>query len=150
MIEEQHRQKIILEEKPVNEEMSVSATICHVESVLIDKLIDVNVSSQDTNSDKGDLAKQLDERARDGKFMMSVGSTNGYDGNYLFDQDEDTEDETVSDDNSSNDESGAEYAQLRDDDFNVFMASATHAPCKRNVDAEHLSKVWRIDQDMPR
>jgi hypothetical protein len=151
MIEEHHRHKIILDDIPVNEDMALGASISHVESKLIDKLIDANDSSKSTqpnNQDKGDLAEQLEQRAKDGKFMMSIGSTNGYTGTYLFDDDEDTEDETVSDGSSSDEESDVEYAKLQDDDFDVFMASSTHARVKRNVDAEHLSKVWRIDPDM--
>ena len=59
MIEEHHQHKIILDDIPVNDKMSVSAAVSHVESVLINKLIDANVSSQYTNSNKGDLAELL-------------------------------------------------------------------------------------------
>jgi len=146
MVEEQHRQRIVLDEIPTNDEMSAGATICHAESNKIDRLIESNLSSSDCDhTPPGDLAELLEERARDGKFMMSVGSTDGYIGKFLFDKDGEDDDEAGSGESAS--DSGTDGDCLDEDELDGFMASSTHARVKRNIGVDHLSKVWKIDPD---
>jgi hypothetical protein len=57
--------------------------------------------------------------------MMSIGATTPFSSSYLVDEPLDDVDEPLDD----------------------FMASATHARMTRDTDAEHLSKIWRIDLD---
>ena len=103
------------------------------------------------------LYQRLEARAKLGDFMMAVGSTTVLPTSHL---DSDFLSlETVRGDDDSDDEVEAEGVELNDDalmeeileqatagdiDFDDIMASATHAKRSQGVDAEHLSKVWRI------
>jgi hypothetical protein len=117
------------------------------------------------------LYQRLAARAELGDFMMAVGATTAMSGSYL-DVDEVVV-ETVDDDDSPDYEmeeaegSDAESSEEHDDyepeagddswindlieratagefDFDDIMASATNARRSQGVDAEHLSKIWRI------
>ena len=92
----------------------------------------------------------MEERAERGRFEMNIGSTNATSEVYVETVTEDDE----SDDESSDDED--ESLPSRDDDENwdyeledldAFMASAASAGKAKGVDAEHLSKIWRISWD---
>ena len=108
------------------------------------------------------LYQRLEARATLGDFMMAVGSTTAMTSPYL-DGDSDDEDivvETVDDDDSVDLEQDKEPEEEFDEDafmqdlfeqatvgaldFDDIMASAAHAKRSQGVDAEHLSKVWRI------
>ena len=94
-------------------------------------------------------AKLLDylSACRDlGMFQVTIGSTDAPRGTYLV--------ETVNDNNpesseSSDDESVTtlfESSLQGEIDLDDIMVSAAHARRPKGIDAEHLSKIWRIDQ----
>ena len=101
------------------------------------------------------LYEALQSQAVTSKFKASIGATTVMDGEVL---DGDSDCEVVDSDKSeitSNAESESGTDALWEEmleqetsgiiDFDEVMVSATHARMKKNVDATHLSKVWRID-----
>jgi hypothetical protein len=99
------------------------------------------------------LYSRMAERANLGRFQASIGSTNATDSAYLVEtvDDNDTQDdETRNDDDSSNEDDllfdDIYEGSLRGEiDLNKIMVSAAHAGRSKGIDAEHLSKTWRID-----
>jgi hypothetical protein len=60
--------------------------------------------------------------------------------------------EAPSDDNTDNDELLSHLVDMDEPfhaeiDLDDYMISATHVKMKRNIQAEHLSKIWRIDME---
>ncbi|MEM7463144.1 MAG: hypothetical protein AAF362_10750 [Pseudomonadota bacterium] len=95
------------------------------------------------------LYRRLAQRQELGQFQMSVGSTTAMpdnspeeSGTQRFDDEESHySEEEVGDDGSLE----LDVDPFEDDfDLEEFMASATSSSNPRGVDAEHLSKVWRI------
>jgi hypothetical protein len=157
MVERQHRKKILLSDIDDDKAMASAATISKVESRAIDQAIQEqaftsSVAGRSEASiiyDQDRLCELLSERAHDSHFMMSVGSTNAWPLPHLIPDDENSESTE-----GEHDESFDALQELEeldepfqvDVDLDDFMdVSATHARVKRNVQAEHLSKIWRID-----
>ena len=99
------------------------------------------------------LSERLLARAEIGKFQESIGATTALIGAYLV-QEEVEDDSAISDSVESDSEEsdvGVLLEQILDEsingqlDLDAVMASAAHARPRMDVDAEHLSKVWRID-----
>ena len=101
------------------------------------------------------LYQRLEARAQLGDFMMSVGSTTVNKDSYI-------EVETVYSDSDADDDMSIASEDMDEDawrheiaqqakagkiDLDEILASATHAGRSQGVDAEHLSKVWRISVD---
>lgn len=124
-------------------------------------------------NDKG-LYQRLEARAQIGDFMMAVGATTAARSPFI--DDDEVVVETVNDDDESNgmeieeeletEEFSSEELEHEDDnedawmneifekatagdlDFDEIMtAGAAHAGRSQGVDAEHLSKVWRISPE---
>jgi hypothetical protein len=171
MVELQHRKEILLSEIPEDQAMTVSAMISKVEARAIDILIrEATISSAKTRHqnevspiyDPGSLFTLLCKRAEDSHFMMSIGSTTAWTQPHLIPCDVSNTDDSLGDDESSvhsTKETDQDADALRDYlagmdvplqgdiNLNAFMISASHAKMKRTIQAEHLSKIWKIDMD---
>jgi hypothetical protein len=84
--------------------------------------------------------------------MMSVGATTAWNFKHMIDDDDsgnDSDDEASQEDDD--DAAVREFLADMDDPFSAdidldkFMVSAVHVKKNRSVQAEHLSKIWRID-----
>eukprot|EP00957_Ditylum_brightwellii_P118376 9028485-Ditylum_brightwellii.AAC.1 len=106
--------------------------------------------------DQDFMALCLDERMEAGGWVVNIGSTNTYQGKYLVEDDTTapTEDETEapilsSDDSSVDSESTGAWDKTDVPDIAVdgqldldeIMVSAAHARLRKNITAEHLSKI---------
>jgi hypothetical protein len=172
MVEPQHRKKILLSEIPEDHVMTVSAMISKVEAPAIDRMIpDATISSTTSRHrnevspiyDPESLTSLLCERAEDSHFMMSIGSTTAWTQPHLIPCDDSNTDDSLDDDQESSEDSiketdedlealreylaGMDAPLQGDIDLDAFMVSASHAKMKRNVQAEHLSRIWKIDMD---
>ena len=116
-------------------------------------------------SDDDVLCAKLDDRAILGHFQAAVGATTVSDqAEQVLESASDRDrsqtstaecDEGSSDDTDSEDGSWFEETVQKivteglagDLDLDEVMASAAHARPRTNVDAQHLSKIWRIDVD---
>ncbi len=172
MVEKQHRKTILLSEIEEDHAMAAYSTISKVEARAIDRMIPEATISSGTGRyqnevspiyDPDSLTSLLCERAEDSQFMMSIGSTNALSQPHLIPRDDDYDDDDSSNDDESSQGSHADYAgdveAVRDYlagmdeplqgevNLDEFMISATHARMQRNVQVEHLSKIWRIDME---
>ena len=104
------------------------------------------------------LYQRLEARAQLGNFMMAAGSTMAMHDPFLdfdevavetVDSDDEDDDEEEALDQNDDDLFDLFYEQATTGllDFDEIMASATHAKRSQGVDAEHLSKIWRISVD---
>jgi hypothetical protein len=103
------------------------------------------------------LYERLSARLDLGKFQASIGSTDAPGNEYLIDDYEDnaTNPSTdVSDDEESEEENDDrlldeiyEGSVRGEIDLDEHLVSAAHAGRHGGIDAEHLSKVWKIDLD---
>lgn len=94
------------------------------------------------------MYQKMKDRAERGSFGMKIGSTNATSEVFV---------ETVTDDDDSDSETNVsmtdiDFEKIGDweyelEDLDAFMASATSAGKATGVDAEHLSKIWRISWD---
>ena len=95
----------------------------------------------------------MKDRAELGKFQASIGSTNATSSAYLVDDDNCTLAMEPSTDDDSSVGSEQLLDQLYDEslkgeiDLDDIMLSAAHTGKRKGIDAEHLSKTWRIDVD---
>jgi hypothetical protein len=104
------------------------------------------------------LYSRMAERANLGRFQASIGATNVTDSEYLVetvtDDDDDDDDDSQDNEPSNNDDSSNEDDLLFDKiyegslrgeiDLDDIMLSAAHADRSKGINAEHLSKIWRI------
>ena len=106
------------------------------------------------------LYQRLEARAQLGDFMMAAGSTVATASTDIDIDEIEVENVHSDDDDDEMDEAGTDdideeawmheiYEQGMSGklDFDEIMSSATHAGRSQGVDAEHLSKVWRISID---
>jgi hypothetical protein len=97
------------------------------------------------------LCELMHKRADLGRYQSAIGSTNASSSQYLFDTLSAVENELP-----RTDDEGALIDWLHEGavngtlDLDAVMASSAHARQSRGVDAEHLSKVWRVDIDTAR
>ena len=92
------------------------------------------------------LLEHLSARRDLGMFQATIGSTDTPRGTYLVETVDDNDSESSK---SSDDESVTTLfeSSLRGEiDLEDIMVSAAHARRPKGIDAEHLSKIWRIDQ----
>ena len=130
-------------------------------------LIDGHVSSSVCDPEL--LCAMLEAKSAESQFKSSIGATVASESKYILDDDqrkeaqlEEPDDASMSSDDSSRVEmeedddepqegpDASEGTSLDDIltgeiDLDEIMASAAHAKPRRTVDAEHLSKIWRID-----
>jgi hypothetical protein len=166
MVEKKDRKKILLSEIDEDVAMASAATISAAEVREVDRLmpkeglICSTMSSSPTSTvspiyDQDHLCSLLSERAQDSQFMMSIGSTNAWTSQHMIDDDEsnyDSDEGNRPEGDNAEDELISHLTDMDDPfqteiDFDDFMVSSTHARMKRNVQAEHLSKIWRIDME---
>ena len=97
------------------------------------------------------LYERLEQQMDLGRFKMAIGSTNATNNPFLY---EEPMVEMGDDDNPDDEETKMDAlyrsVQAGATDPDEFMVSATHVSRTRGVDAEHVSKVWRIDMDSAR
>lgn len=160
MIEESDRNMILLKEIPEDHEMSVAAMISSAETTAIDMIYEEITGPEETihdhqshMSDPVALRDKLVEQACLGHFMTSIGSTNAKSSRYIFEEESDNnmlERSSTSSDENGNEELDLDNIGLHpiegdtDEQLNEFMASAAHGRPRKQIQAEHLSKVWRI------
>ena len=133
-------EKVPIEAKPTS--MDIPCGVDEVSSVLH------NISSVLCPAP---MASLLEMRGDIGRHLAAIGSANVLNSKYLVD------DESIHSDDYSN---ALEKEPLDDNfwenlgevtrskiDLDAYMASSAHARPRKNITAEHLSKVWRIDLD---
>jgi hypothetical protein len=164
LVEKHHRKQILLSEVEEDTAMASAASISAAESRNVDRMIPeafISDASLRPNSevsplyDPDRLYSLLSERAQDSHFMMSIGSTNAWTPPHMIDDDEDSTDDDNTQESLDDDDVEAmrDYLSHMDEplgakvDLDDFMVSAAHAKMTRSVQAEHLSKVWRIDME---
>lgn len=136
--------RILLTELPDSEE---STQLSAVEISHVDALIDL--ADQDREEDKSNsysrtdafvssvyddpetLVDKLTERFEASNFGMSIGATTASNYEFLFDDGELDEMDI----------------DLDNDDLDMFVSAFGTGKTRHDVDAKHLSKVWRIDLD---
>ena len=98
------------------------------------------------------LYQRLQARSTLEKFQMSIGSTNATENKFLYREEEEPNDTDSAMSIESTEENDEEIldglfvsATKGEIDLDSIMISATHAGKPKGIDAEHLSKVWRID-----
>ena len=103
------------------------------------------------------MYEMMKDRADRGRFAMNIGSTNATSEVFVetvteddesddeYDESKEVEDLSLGDDHTIDLEDWD--FELDQDDLDAFMASATTAGKAKGVDAEHLSKIWRISYD---
>jgi hypothetical protein len=153
MVKKQHRKQILLSEIQEDTAMASAAMISAIESQAVDRMMPTEafVSSIDSESptstvspiyDQDRLCSLLCERAQDSQFMISVGSTNTWIPAHMIDDDESTEDDNSKEISDGNDASDAWMSLSM-----LTSISMTSWLVPRNVQVEHLSKIWWIDMD---
>ena len=118
--------------------------------------------------DDQSLHQLLEERGETGRMSCAIGATTVPNSDTIFGHDDPADKPDTSDDDSDVDISDAEsdssqsstlsdiLDKLYDEslsgqvDLDEIMVSATHANPRKGVDAEHLSKIWRIDLETAR
>ena len=80
------------------------------------------------------LHSKLQDSVQDSKFACSIGATVPD-----LESDSDDDDDSI-DDNST--------STVDEDDLDDAFVSATSARVRKDIDAKHLSKIWRIDLDV--
>ena len=98
------------------------------------------------------LYERMQARSNLGKFQVSIGSTNATKSEFLVEDDSSTTStdddmmvETVEEDDEQTLDNLFEHVTKGEIDLDEIMVSAAHASKSKGIDAEHLSKVWRID-----
>ena len=152
MVSQQRRRRIMLEEIPLDESLDAGMQISSVESNAIDECFqDDGLSTQEEAHVGDSLVEMLTEQAKLGQYSISIGATTAHRSEYLVEDDNPGE--------ASDDESNTSAISLTasvitevlkhdasgEIDIDKVMMSAAHARPRKDVTAEHLSKIWRID-----
>lgn len=178
LIEPAARQKFMLEDIIEDETISSTLAISELEANAIDAIfehadIDLLIAEEPLKIPReadetmlglsnisliyndATLYHQLRDRWALGSFMSTIGSTDAFKENVLFDFMNDTalpttNEESISEELLSEEQlmdelfAGATSGQI---DLDQIMTSSTTAQTSRGVDASHLSKIWKIDID---
>jgi hypothetical protein len=109
--------------------------------------VSIILASVSTILNEQNLYERMTERANLGKFQASIGSTNVTDSEYLADEEERQEIDPSTDDEPLLDKlyEGSLQGEI---DLDDIMVSAAHAGRSKGIDAEHISKTWRIDLEI--
>jgi uncharacterized protein (DUF342 family) len=100
------------------------------------------------------LYERLLARSNLGNFKVSIGSTNATESEFLVEDeastssastDTDMEVETVEEEDEHILDNLFVIVTKGEVDLDEIMVSAAHAGKPKGIDAEHLSKIWRID-----
>ena len=169
IINKKDRVQILLDEVQDSKAMVIAASISKVEATAIDNNLkgaelifepNDNLTLNGGMSPTYDaelLSHALEEKATESHFKVSIGATMAQNGPYVFKEvpdlmergDDssisDSEDGDDLDDASSSGSNDGDQVFIGEIDLDDIMASAAHARPRRTVDAEHLSKIWRID-----
>ena len=129
--------------------MSIGSVIAEAESSAIDKVYEhisscFGESTQEPHKTKtadicdvNCLARMLEEKAMIGNYMCSIGATCGTSKSYMCDLDDDVP--------GSNANIIDLDMSLDEIDLDEFMVSSADIKSYKGVNAEKLSKIWRID-----
>ena len=95
------------------------------------------------------LAMRLEERTEHGHEAMAIGSTMVGESEYILDgrEEEEMTDETSLDGENSITSGDINLDETDRMDLDEFFMSAVQVGKPRGLDAEHLSKVWRISHE---
>ena len=130
--------RVVLDDVPDDQGMISSLYVCDREEAFVDSLLVGGPVTEELDqpafADVHSFASALSNRAKDGDYMMSIGST-------YTSEDAVTTDEEMSDSGSEEDQWSDLEAEIDE-----CMAAAT-AAFASGVTPEHLSKVWRISHD---
>ena len=171
MVERKDRMQILINDLPDGAKTVGSTQISKFESARIDAIVEARaaeaceeietayravpaeadevsavLSGVSPNLVDAKLLDHLSARRDLGMFQATIGSTNAPRGTYLV--------ETVDDNNGESSESSDDESvttlfesSLRGEiDLDDIMVSAAHAQRPKEINAEHLSKIWRIEQ----
>lgn len=175
MVETKDRHRLVIADLPEDQALTSSLQISSLESTYIDKVFDAEIDvDQDMRETYGEVAAVLREvsptlddigfanrlqaRAEMSRFQMAIGATTvGTEEPLLLTEAEVVSEKAPDDDTVSSDEAdrwlqetidsmASEHGALLGElDLDAIMTSATHATPRNTADAEHLSKIWRID-----
>jgi hypothetical protein len=174
MIPYQQRTRILLNDIGDNNKMISSLQISSVESEIIDSNIELNnEQEQPDDNNRGDIStllkqispllcpvtmySRMQSRASIGKYYASIGSTTALDSKYLVEDVEENIEVNEEDDKSSEASSNSSETSTasndsdfwnslaEDESLDEIFVSSTFGKKKHGIDAEHLSKIWRID-----
>jgi hypothetical protein len=169
IIDKKDRVQILLDEVHEDKAMAITASISKVEATAIDNNlegVDPIFAPNDGRTLNGNesptydaefLSHALEEKAVESHFKASIGATVAQNGSYIFEGVPDLmareDDSSISDSEDGDDLEDDSSSSGHDDDrvligeidLDDIMASAAHARPRRTVDAEHLSKIWKID-----
>ena len=132
-----------MDEIEEDQTMASSLHIGSVEGAVIDARMSSHTMVNDDDSVDGmTFFDALSSCAKDGDFMMSIGSTLASDLPTL----EAVSDDSDSDAFESDSDTEEDWFDAHEDDLDNYMASAV-ASFASGVATEHLSKVWRISHE---
>ena len=171
MVERKDRIQILIDDLPDGNKMVGSTQISSVESARIDAIVEARMAEAckvamtpcravpakadevsavlagvSPNLVDVTLLDRLTAHHDLGMFQATIGSTDAPKGTYLVVNDNDSE---SSSSESSDDESVTTLfkSSLHGEiDLDDIMVSAAHARQPKGIDAEHQSKIWRINQ----
>ena len=135
-----------MDEIEEDQTMTSSLHIGSVEGAVVDERMSSHTMVDDDDSVDGmTFFDALSSHAKDGDYMMSIGST--------FDSDLPTLEAVSEDSDSDSFEPGSDtedyWFDAHEDDLDDYMASAI-ASLASGMTPEHLSKVWRISHEEAR
>ena len=131
-----------MDEIEEDQTMASSLHIGSVEGAVIDAMMSSHTTVDGNDSvDRMTFFDALSSRAKDGDFMMSIGSTFASDLPTL----EAVSDDSDSDAFESDSDTEEDWFDAHEDDLEDCMASAV-----ASFALEHLSKVWRISHEEAR
>ena len=138
--------RVILDGIEEDQTMTSSLHIGSMEGVVIDARMSSHTMVDDDDSVDGmSFYDALYSRAKDGDYMMSIGSTFASDLPTLEAVSEDSD----SDSFEPNSDTEEDWFHAHEDDLDNYMVSAV-ASLASGVTPEHLSKVWRISHEEAR
>ena len=173
MVERKDRMQILIEDLPDGVKTIGSTQISCVESVRIDAIVEARAAEACEETDPpyravpaeadevsailsgvspnlvdAKLLELLSARRDLGLFQATIGPTNAPRGTYLVETVNDNDSESCSVGNSDDESVTTLFESSLRGEINLdnIMVSAAHARRPKGIDAEHLSKTWRIDQ----
>lgn len=131
--------RVVIDKIPDSQHMVSSLHIGSVEREFVDTLMAPELDSDDAQQMELSFGEALCERAADGDFMMSIGST------YKTDQ-PDLVSLTDSGSEESSDCATEDWWSAMEEELDEYMAAAV-STFDSGVTPEHLSKIWRISHE---
>jgi len=135
------RVRVVIDDIPEDEAMVSSLLISDAEWARVDSLLMHPDPSDEEEPVTLSFDQALSQKAGEGDYKMSIGSTFAKANRPELVSD--TEDESMSSDDSDNSEDPWDHME---EEIDEFMSAAVHS-FSTGVTPEHLSKVWRISHD---